>query len=112
MKGGFEKIGKKGEGEITLYTLPYCQHCQTLKGALDNLKVPYTDIDVDVNPLMGDWLEENLKTESFPIIYFRKRKGEYIYILSETNLETLSGVRIFNTIDEALEILLEYYYEI
>jgi len=107
-----EKIGKKGEGEITLYTLPYCQHCQVLKGTLDKLEVPYTDVDVDTNVLMGDWLEAALKTESYPIIYFKKREGEYIYILSETNLETLNGVRIFNTIDEALEILLQYYYEI
>ena len=107
-----EKIGKKGEGEITIYSLPYCDYCNLLKGTLDKLEVPYTDVDVDVNVLMGDWLEENLKTESYPIIYFKKRDGEYIYILSETNLETLNGVRIFNTIEEALEILLEFYYEI
>lgn len=107
-----EKIGKKGEGEITIYSLPYCDYCNLLKGTLDKLEVPYTDVDVDENVLMGDWLEENLKTESYPIIYFKKRDGEYIYILSETNLETLNGVRIFNTIEEALEILLEFYYEI
>ena len=107
-----EKIGKKGEGEITIYSLPYCDYCNLLKGTLDKLKIPYTDVDVDENVLMGDWLEENLKTESYPIIYFKKRDGEYIYILSETNLETLNGVRIFNTIEEALEILLEFYYEI
>ena len=107
-----EKIGKKGEGEITVYSLPYCQYCNLLKGTLDKLEIPYTDVDVDLNPIMGNWLEDNLKTESFPIIYFKKREGEYIYILSETNLETLNGVRIFNTIDEALEILLQYYYEI
>jgi glutaredoxin len=105
-------IEKKGEGEITVYSLPYCQYCNLLKGTLDKLEIPYTDVDVDLNPIMGDWLEDNLKTESFPIIYFKKREGEYIYILSETNLETLNGVRIFNTIDEALEILLQYYYEI
>jgi len=107
-----EKIGKKGEGEITVYSLPYCQYCNLLKGTLDKLEIPYTDVNVDLNPIMGDWLEDNLKTESFPIVYFKKREGEYIYILSETNLETLNGVRIFNTIDEALEILLQYYYEI
>lgn len=105
-------IEKKGEGEITVYSLPYCQYCNLLKGTLDKLEIPYTDIDVDTNPLMGDWLEENLKTESYPIIYFKKRDGEYIYILSETNLESLTGVRIFNTIEEALEILGQYYYEI
>jgi len=107
-----EKIGKKGEGEITVYSLPYCQYCNLLKGTLDKLEIPYTDVDVDLNPIMGDWLEDNLKTESFPIIYFKKRDGEYIYILSETNLESLNGVRIFNTIEEAIEILAQYYYEI
>ena len=107
-----EKIGKKGEGEITIYSLPYCDYCNLLKDTLDKLEIPYTDVNVDVNVLMGDWLEENLKTESYPIIYFKKRDGEYIYILSETNLETLNGVRIFNTIEEALEILTQYYYEI
>tara|TARA_B100000902_G_scaffold376586_1_gene407834 strand:+ start:62 stop:394 length:333 start_codon:yes stop_codon:yes gene_type:complete len=109
---GNRKIDKKGEGEITIYTLPYCDYCSLLKGTLDKLKIPYKDIDIDHNPAMGDWLEENLKTESYPIIYFRKKPGEYIYILSETNLETLNGVRIFNTIEEALEILTQYYYEI
>ena len=107
-----EKIGKKGEGEITIYSLPYCDYCNLLKGTLDKLEIPYTDVDVDMNVLMGDWLEENLKTESYPIIFFRKLPGEYIYILSETNLETLNSVRIFNTIEEAIEILAQYYYEI
>lgn len=109
---GVKEIEKKGVGEITLYTLPHCTYCQTLKGALNKLNVPFSDIDVEENGQIGDWLEENLKTESYPIIYFKKREGEYIYILSETNLDTLNGVRIFNTIEEALEILLEYYYEI
>jgi len=107
-----EKIGKKGEGEITVYSLPYCDYCNLLKSTLDKLEIPYTDVDVDLNPIMGDWLEDNLKTESFPIIYFKKRDGEYIYILSETNLESLNSVRIFNTIEEAIEILAQYYYEI
>jgi len=105
-------IEKKGEGEITVYSLPYCQYCNLLKDTLDKLDIPYTDINIDLNPLIGDHLEDTLKTESYPIIYFKKREGEYIYILSETNLEILNGVRIFNTIDEALEILLQYYYEI
>ena len=109
---GKRKIDRKGEGEIKIYSLPYCEYCNLLKGTLDKLEIPYTDINVDQNERMGDWLEDTLKTESYPIIYFKKRDGEYIYILSETNLETLNGVRIFNTIEEALEILTQYYYEI
>lgn len=112
LKMGKKEIDKKGEGEITIYTLPYCDYCSLLKDTLNKLKIPYKDINIDHNPAMGDWLEETLKTESYPIIYFKKRDGEYIYILSDTDLETLNGVRIFNTIEEALEILTQYYYEI
>lgn len=112
MKEGLREIDKEGVGDITLYTLPHCNYCQILKGALNKLEIPYTDIDVELNELMGDWLEENLKTESYPIIHYKRTPEEYIYILSQTDLETLNGVRIFNTIEEALEILLEFYYEI
>jgi len=109
---GKKEKENKGVGEITVYSLHYCPYCQHLKGALDTLGIPYHNVDVEENEQLGDWLEENLKTESYPIIYFKKREGEYTYILSHTNLETLNGVRIFTTIDEALEILLQYYYEI
>ena len=61
---------------------------------------------------MGDWIERNLKTESYPVIHFTKRPGEDVYILSQSNLEKTGSNRIFNTIEEALEILLSYYYEI
>jgi glutaredoxin len=103
---------KKGVGEITLYTLPYCNYCQALKQALKQLNVPFKDIDVDTQYYIGDALEQQLQTESYPIIYCRKTEQEYIYILSQTNLEVLNNIRIFNTIDEALELLLTYYYEI
>jgi glutaredoxin len=63
---GVKEIEKKGVGEITLYTLPHCTYCQTLKGALDKLEVPYTDIDVELNMLMGDWLEEKFKNRILP----------------------------------------------
>ena len=109
---GVKEIGKKGVGNTTLYTLPYCTYCHTLKQALSNLKIPYKEINVDENEYMGDWIERNLKTESYPVIHFTKRPGEDVYIFSQSNLDKLGSNRIFNTIEEALEILLSYYYEI
>lgn len=103
---------KKGVGEITLYTLPYCNYCQALKQALKGMSIPFRDIDVDKLYYVGDQLEQQLQTESYPIIHCKKTETEYIYILSQTNLEVLNNIRIFNTIDEALELLLTYYYEI
>lgn len=103
---------KKGRGEITLYTLPYCNYCQALKKALTHMSIPFKDIDVDTQYYIGDQLEQQFQTESYPIIYCKKTEKEYIYILSQTNLEVLNNIRIFNTIDEALELLLTYYYEI
>ena len=112
MKEGFEKIGIQGVGNTTLYTLPYCNYCNLLKDTLSKLNIPFKEIDVEENEYMGDWIERNYKTESYPVIHFSKRPGEDIYILSQSDLEDLGGVRIFNTIEEALEILLTYYYEI
>jgi glutaredoxin len=103
---------KKGVGEITLYTLPYCDYCQILKQSLKEMFIPFKDIDVDKQYYIGDQLEQQLQTESYPIIHCKKTDKEYIYILSQTNLEVLDNIRIFNTIDEALELLLTYYYEI
>ena len=99
-------------GDTTLYTLTDCIYCKTLKQALSNLKVPYREVDVDQNEYMGDWIERNLKTESYPVIHFTKRPGEELYLLPNSDLEKLGSNRIFNTIEEALEILLSYYYEI
>ena len=109
---GVKEIERKGVGDTTLYTLTDCIYCKTLKQALSNLEIPFKDINVDENEYMGDWIERQLKTESYPVIHFVKRPGEDIYILSHSDLEKLGGVRIFNTIEEALEILLSYYYEI
>ena len=109
---GVKEIGKKGVGNTTLYTLTDCTYCNSLKRALSHLEIPYKEIDIDENEYMGDWIERNLKTESYPVIHFTKRPGEDIYILSQSGLEKLGSNRIFNTIEEALEILLKYYYEI
>ena len=109
---GVKEIEKKGVGNTTLYTLTDCTYCKRLKQALSNLKVPYREVDVDQNEYMGDWIERNLKTESYPVIHFAKRPGGDVYILSQSNLDKLGSNRIFNTIEEALEILLSYYYEI
>ena len=109
---GVKEIEKKGVGNTTLYTLTHCTYCNSLKRALSNLKIPYKEINVDENEYMGDWIERNLKTESYPVIHFTKRPGEDLYILPSSNLDKLGSNRIFNTIEEALEILLSYYYEI
>jgi len=109
---GVKEIENKGVGDTTLYTLTDCIYCKTLKQALSNLKVPYREVDVDQNEYMGDWIERNLKTESYPVIHFTKRPGEELYLLPNSDLEKLGSNRIFNTIEEALEILLSYYYEI
>jgi len=109
---GVKEIENKGVGDTTLYTLTDCIYCNSIKQALSHLEIPYREIDVDENEYMGDWIERNLKTESYPVIHFTKKPGEELYILPSSDLENLGGNRIFNTIEEALEILLSYYYEI
>lgn len=35
---------------ITVYSAPWCGHCQRLKGQLSRAEIPYTEIDVDQTP--------------------------------------------------------------
>ena len=42
---GKRKIDKKGEGEITIYTLPYCDYCSLLKDTLDKLEIKQILLD-------------------------------------------------------------------
>jgi glutaredoxin len=105
---------KKGGGYIVTHTLPYCTHCKILKNTLTKMGIPFRDINIDENEKLGDELEERYQTTSWPIILFYPNgsDGRPIAIISGTNLETLDRVHIFNTIEQALEILLIHYYEI
>ena len=58
---GVKEIEIKGVGDITLYTLPYCNYCNLLKDTLSKLNIPFKEIDVEENEYMGDWIERNLK---------------------------------------------------
>ncbi|MGW0484294.1 glutaredoxin domain-containing protein [Nonomuraea sp. NPDC003214] len=35
---------------ITIYSAPWCGHCQRLKGQLGRAGIPYTEVDVDETP--------------------------------------------------------------
>ncbi len=96
------------ENEIYVLTLDDCQFCTLLKDTLLKMTIPFTDIDIDKHTQLGDSIELQYQTEGYyPVILY----GDNV-LLPHTNLAPREGVRIFNTIDEALELLLKDYYEI
>jgi glutaredoxin len=105
---------KKDRGYIVIHTLPYCIYCKILKDTLIKMGIPFQDINIDENEKLGDKLEEHYQTTSWPIILFYPKDSNElpIAIISETNLEILDRVHIFNTIEQAIKILLTHYYEI
>ena len=63
-------IGKTYLKTIVVYTLPYCEHCQSLKGALNFMKIPYIMVDAHEDVATASRLEGKLNTKSYPIVEF------------------------------------------
>ena len=45
------------EGSITMFTTVWCGYCTRLKGQLTREGVPFTEIDLEVNPEHIDFVE-------------------------------------------------------
>ena len=109
-----DKLIKKGNGKIIIYTLPYCHYCHTLTDTLDFKGIPFTNINIEEDDELGDEIEEKYKTVSYPIILFFPNTyiDNPIAIISSTDLDISDKIRIFTTIENAIEIITKYYYEI
>lgn len=94
--------------EIYVLTLRDCNVCSLLRDTLLKMNVPFIPIDIEKNAQLGDSIELQYQTDGYyPVILY----GDDV-LLPHTNLAPQKGVRIFHTIDEALELLLKDYYEI
>lgn len=103
-----KKVVSKYKNEIYILTLEDCSYCSLLKNSLLKLKIPFHNINIDKNSHLGDQIEIEYGTQGYyPVIIY----GENV-LLPHTNLVPSDTLRIFNTIDEALELLLKDYYEI
>lgn len=94
--------------EIYVLTLRDCNFCSLLRDTLLKMDVPFKQIDINKHSQLGDSIELQYQTDGYyPVVLY----GDNV-LLPHTNLAPQKGVRIFHTIDEALELLLKDYYEI
>jgi len=107
-------MGYKGNNLI-LYTLQNCIICNELKGKLRHLNIPYTEIIVDdgsfKNNEIGNQLEFQYETNSYPIIHFKisNIRNPKLVFLSKTDLEEQKGIYIFHDIEQVISKIKQIY---
>ena len=55
--------------KVTIYTTNYCGYCRRAKSLLGQLKIPYTEIDVEGDDAKRDWLVEVTGQMTVPQIF-------------------------------------------
>jgi glutaredoxin len=96
-----------GKWEMVTFTLNGCEHCEHLERGLKSLNIPYTDIDVSNNPFLGDKIEHLYKCKSYPMIVLKEPQN--IVWLPESSLLPSPSIRIYGTINELLENILQTF---
>ena len=85
---------------IMVYALETCDKCNMLIYELDKNGTQYQYINISKNNKLGDKLEEVYQCTSYPMVL-----NNNIMYLPYTSLPINSGIRIFNSIKELIQIL-------
>lgn len=106
-------MGKKDNTVLTLYTLKNCIYCNWLKGKLNEDNIKYNEIIIDdgkiYNDMLGDSLEKEYQTESYPIIEITNKFNNKISFISKTNLAPTKNIIIFESIEELINKIKKNY---
>jgi glutaredoxin len=86
--------------KIYVFTLDGCGHCKYLKMELNELKIPYTEIEVTVNEHLWEQVVKQTGHDSLPTVYIQKENQESgpVYVPG----------RDFDSQEEIIEILKNY----
>ena len=100
----------KDNTRLTIYTLSNCIYCNDLKGKLKQLGIKYNEKIIDNDDKLGDFLEKWYQTKSYPIIQIKDLSGNIpLSIISKTDLEEQKGIYIFETTEQIINKLKEFY---
>ena len=99
--------GMNGEVGVRVLTLSDCDYCIWLKSELDSCGIAYVDIDANKFNDFSDKVEQEYKTNRYPIVFI-ETKQDTIIILGETELATTDKLRTFDTIPELVSIIKKY----
>jgi glutaredoxin len=85
---------------IIIFTLSGCFHCTFLKEELNNLSIPFTEIEVTANPKIWEQVVNQTGHDSLPTIFIQKDGTESgpVYVPG----------RDYDTHDEIIEIIKTY----
>jgi glutaredoxin len=93
--------------ELIILTLEWCGHCKQLKEKLNNLNIPYTDIDSLKTPELGDKLEQYYGCDKYPMIILTQPYN--IIWLSETFMLPSESIRVFDSIYDVVEDIFKIF---
>jgi glutaredoxin len=99
--------GMNGEVGVRVLTLSDCDYCIWLKSELDSCGIAYVDIDANKFNDFSDKVEQEYKTDRYPIVFI-ETKQDTIIILGETELATTDKLRTFDTIPELVSMIKKY----
>lgn len=108
-------MGKQDNTRLVVYTLQNCIYCNDLKGKLKQLRIKYDETIIDDgnpdNSNLGDYIEKVFKTENYPILQLWEEESYYplFSIISKTDLEEQEGIYIFETTEQIINKLKEFY---
>lgn len=86
--------------EVNVFTLNGCSHCKTLKDALKENSIPYTEYEVTAHKKIYDQVVAQTKEDALPTVYLQD---------PETGAGPIFVAgRDFNSKEEALEKIKKY----
>jgi glutaredoxin len=62
--------------KIVLFTMNGCGHCKSLKNRLDEISIPYFDIDIDENEEIWDQVVSQTKEDLIPTIFIQSDESD------------------------------------
>jgi glutaredoxin len=83
--------------KIYVFTLDGCAYCTFLKNKLNDLNIPFTEIEVTVNEHLWDQVVKQTGLDNLPTVYIQKENKDTgpVYVPD----------RDFNNQDEIIEII-------
>jgi glutaredoxin len=84
--------------KVIVFSLNGCGHCHNLKIRLDELKIPYQDIEINKNRTIWDQVVSQTGHNVLPTIFIQKDEDGNgpIYIPGKDFFETEQAVTIIN----------------
>lgn len=86
---------------IVVFSMNGCMHCKSLKKRLENLSIPYIDIDVDRNPDLWSTVKKQTKLNLVPTTFVKQDGTDDGPVFVPT--------RDYETEDELIEKIKTYF---